>query len=160
MEGRQGRTLGSSAGMADGKCLEDKTAPPVAPLRQKMLQTKNKLAARRPQFPTGRSSTHSFATRGHGGGLPTRKIGSSTDAARSSWVVCPDPLLFLRGRVMGFPGLGASHPALPRRLAASCLLAMLAAGCSTPHRLPAVPPPDTAIAQPEIPGARFMVGHD
>ncbi|MFL6844530.1 MAG: patatin-like phospholipase family protein [Allosphingosinicella sp.] len=53
---------------------------------------------------------------------------------------------------MLFPGL--------RRLAASCLLAALACGCSTPERLTAVPAAETALAEAEIGNVRFLVAED
>jgi hypothetical protein len=61
---------------------------------------------------------------------------------------------------MGLPRLRSPLPAVLRRRAAACLLAAFIAGCSTPQRLPAVPLVDTALAEPAIPNARFMVGRD
>ncbi len=61
---------------------------------------------------------------------------------------------------MGFPGTRSSFPVLLRRFAASCLLAGLVSSCSTPDRLAAVPAAQTALAQPAIGNARFLVGLD
>jgi hypothetical protein len=49
---------------------------------------------------------------------------------------------------------------LAPRLAAALLLATTGAGCATPERLPAVPPSETAQAQPAIGAIRFLVGLD
>jgi hypothetical protein len=64
-----------------------------------------------------------------------------------------------RGRIMRSRSLRSPLSVLLCRLAAAALL-VAAPGCSTPHRLPAVPAAHTAEADPGIAGARFLVGRD
>ena len=61
---------------------------------------------------------------------------------------------------MGFPGTRSFLPVLMSRLAAACLLAGSVSSCSTPERLSAVPAAQTALAQPAIGNARYLVGLD
>jgi len=61
---------------------------------------------------------------------------------------------------MGFPGTRSFLPVLLCRLALSCLVAGSVSGCSTPQRLAAVPAAQTALAQPAIGNARYLVGRD